>query len=156
MLHSFIGRKRELQLLNALTKKRAASLVVIRGRRRIGKSRLAQEFAKKTPHYIFSGLPPTDGISAADQREEFARQLHREMKIPHPRSEDWGDLFWLLAQQTQKGRIVVVLDEISWMGSKDPTFLGKFKIRGISISKIILSLFLFFADRSRAGSKKIF
>lgn len=114
-------------MLSELFKKRSASLVVIRGRRRIGKSRLAQEFAKKTPHYVFSGLPPTSGISATDQREEFARQIQREMKIPLPRADDWGDLFWHLAQQTQKEKIVLVLDEISWMGSKDPTFLGKLK-----------------------------
>ncbi|MBS0622225.1 MAG: ATP-binding protein [Verrucomicrobia bacterium] len=128
MTHSFIGRKRELQLLSGLFKKKSASLVVIRGRRRIGKSRLAQEFAKPTPHYILSGLPPSADLSAADQRAEFARQLHREVKIPLPRADDWGDLFWHLAQQIQKGKCVVVLDEISWMGSKDPTFLGKLKI----------------------------
>jgi AAA+ ATPase superfamily predicted ATPase len=127
MQHSFIGRKRELRMLEELFKKKSASLVIIRGRRRIGKSRLAQEFANTTPHYVFSGLPPTSHISAHDQREEFARQLQREMKIPLPRAEDWGDLFWHLAQQTQKGKVVLVLDEISWMGSKDHTFLGKLK-----------------------------
>lgn len=127
MQHSFVGRKRELQMLGDLFKKKSASLVVIRGRRRIGKSRLAQEFAHTTPHYVFSGIPPTVDISAADQKEEFARQLQRELKIPLPRADDWGDLFWNLAQNTQKGKVVVVLDEISWMGSKDPTFLGKLK-----------------------------
>jgi AAA+ ATPase superfamily predicted ATPase len=127
MEHRFIGRTRELQLLRELFKKKSASLVVIRGRRRIGKSRLAQEFSQKVPHYILSGLPPTSAISALDQREEFARQLQREMKIPLPRADDWGDLFWLAAKATQKGKVVLVLDEISWMGSKDPTFLGKLK-----------------------------
>lgn len=127
MQHSFIGRKRELRMLTELFKKKSSSLVVIRGRRRIGKSRLSQEFAHKIPHYVFSGLPPTSGITAADQREEFARQLQREMNIPLPRADDWGDLFWHLAEHTQKGKVVVVLDEISWMGSKDPTFLGKLK-----------------------------
>lgn len=56
MQHAFVGRKRELQMLGELFKKKSASLVVIRGRRRIGKSRLAQEFARKTPHYVFSDL----------------------------------------------------------------------------------------------------
>lgn len=127
MLHTFIGRKRELQMLQELFKKKSSSLVVIRGRRRIGKSRLAGEFAHKVPHYVFSGLPPTSSISAGDQREEFARQLQREMKIPLPRADDWGDLFWHLAQHARTGKIILVLDEISWMGSKDPTFLGKLK-----------------------------
>jgi uncharacterized protein len=128
MLHRFIGRKRELHLLNQLLLKKSASLIVIRGRRRIGKSRLVQEFASKITHYNFSGLPPTVDSSAHDQREEFARQLQRELKIPLPRADDWGDLFWHLAQHTQKGKIVIILDEISWMGFKDPNFLGKLKI----------------------------
>ncbi len=127
MLHPFIGRRRELKLLDELWKKKVASLVVLRGRRRIGKSRLAEEFAKGRAHYVLSGNPPTEAISAQNQREEFARQLHRQLQIPLPRADDWGDLFWLLAQHTQKGRTVIVLDEISWMGSKDPTFLGKLK-----------------------------
>ncbi len=127
MLYPFIGRKRELQLLNELFKKKSSSLVVLRGRRRIGKSRLAQEFAKNTTHFVFSGLPPTNDVSAKDQKEEFARQLQRELKIPLPQADDWGDLFWLLAEQSKKGKIVIILDEISWMGSKDPTFLGKLK-----------------------------
>ncbi|HEV3269679.1 MAG TPA: hypothetical protein VGZ69_03410 [Candidatus Rhabdochlamydia sp.] len=113
MLNLFIGRKRELKLLNDLFQKRSASLVVMKGRRRIGKSRLSQEFAKNVPHYIFSGIPPTANISATDQREEFARQLHRKMNIPLPRADDWSDLFWLLAERIQKGKTVLVFDEIS-------------------------------------------
>lgn len=128
MPHPFIGRKRELRLLNDLAMKKSASLVVIRGRRRIGKSRLTEEFAKKMTPYIFSGLPPTTDTNAQAQKDEFAKQLQRELKIPLPRADDWGDLFWLLAEKTKKGRIIIVLDEISWMGSKDPTFLGKLKI----------------------------
>jgi hypothetical protein len=42
-------------------------------------------------------------------------------------AKDWGDLFTLLAKQTSEGRVVILFDEISWMGSKDPTFLGKLK-----------------------------
>ncbi len=127
MKHMFVGRKREIEMLEDLLKKKSSSLVVIRGRRRIGKSRLTQEFAKKIRHLSFSGLPPTKGISAIDQKEEFARQMQRELQIPLPRADDWGDLFWSLAQHTKKGKVVLVLDEISWMGSKDPTFLSKLK-----------------------------
>jgi len=123
----FVGRRKELEGLKGLLHKSSASLAVIRGRRRIGKSRLAEEFAKTfTKSYILSGIPPVEGMNAAMQREEFLRQLH-EYKLPIYRSEDWGDLFFDLAQATAKGRILIVLDEITWMGSKDPTFLPKLK-----------------------------
>ena len=39
----FVGRQYELEKLNLLTRKKTASLVVLKGRRRIGKSRLLLE-----------------------------------------------------------------------------------------------------------------
>jgi hypothetical protein len=123
----FIGRTKELGLLKGLLRKKNSSLVVIRGRRRIGKSRLAEEFAKSFPKtIILTGIPPVDGVTAADQRQEFLRQL-QEYRLPIYRSEDWGDLFSDLAKECSRGRVLVVLDEITWMGSKDPTFLPKLK-----------------------------
>ena len=43
----FVGGETELAKLKELTRLRTASLVVIKGRRRVGKSRLASEFAKQ-------------------------------------------------------------------------------------------------------------
>ncbi|MBA3814642.1 MAG: ATPase, partial [Alphaproteobacteria bacterium] len=54
----FIGRKTELKDLHLLLSKKSASLVVVRGRRRIGKSRLIEEFAKDKRFIRFSGIPP--------------------------------------------------------------------------------------------------
>ncbi len=123
----FVGRKRELERLKVLFSKKFASLAVIKGRRRIGKSRLVEEFAKGKKFFVFSGIPPTDGISAQSQRDVFARQLGNQIGLPNIQSQDWSDLFTLLARYTNQERVVILFDEISWMGSKDPTFLGKLK-----------------------------
>lgn len=124
----FYGRERELRLLNELLDKKIASLVVLKGRRRIGKSRLAEEFSEGCKTIFLEGLPPKDDqVTAQDQRLHFAKELEREAGIRGLKTEDWDDLFWHLAQATKKGRVVIVLDEINWMGSKDPTFLGKLK-----------------------------
>lgn len=124
---TFIGRKWELETLQRLLKKKVASFVVIKGRRRIGKSRLAEEFGKNMRTIILTGLPPEEKITDQDQREYFAQQLSLKFHIPPPRANDWTELFWALAERLQEGRVLIVLDEISWMGSKDPTFLGKLK-----------------------------
>jgi uncharacterized protein len=124
----FLGRETELQRLKELLLKKSSSLIVLRGRRRIGKSRLADEFAKQfTKHYIFTGLPPSQYPTADDQRTEFRRQM-REYNIPHYGENDWGDLFSLVAKQCQLGPVFIVLDEITWMAHQDPNFLGKLKI----------------------------
>lgn len=124
---NFIGREKELESLKGLLRKKSSSLVVIRGRRRIGKSRLAEEYsASFSKAYILSGIPPEPGVTAEAQRLEFLRQL-QEYKLPIYRSDDWGNLFHDLAEECKKGSVLVVLDEISWMGSEDPTFLPKLK-----------------------------
>lgn len=127
MKDPFFGRKRELGILQRLLTKKTASLGVIRGRRRIGKSRLAEEFGKGLKTYTFVGLPPEANVTAQHQREEFSRQMEVQLKVPGLKSNDWGDLFWHLANSTQDGKVLIVLDEINWMGDKDPTFLGKLK-----------------------------
>jgi AAA+ ATPase superfamily predicted ATPase len=123
----FVGRECELNRLANLWKRKTASFVVVKGRRRIGKSRLIEEFAKNANFISLSGLAPSEAMTAQMQRDEFARQLARIFQIPIPYSKDWGDLFWHLAHHTHTKKVVILLDEISWMGMKDPTFLGNLK-----------------------------
>ncbi len=122
----FIGRENEMARLKGLLKKNSASLIVVRGRRRIGKSRLLAEFGKEMKSFFFSGIPPMRKTTAQAQREEFANQLERE-GVPGIKPDDWGNMFWHLSKHTKEGRILIVFDEISWMGGKDPNFLGKLK-----------------------------
>ncbi len=123
-----MGREAELARLRGFLEKRSASLIVVRGRRRIGKSRLLKEFGKQMKSFFFSGLPPKlkTKITDAAQKKEFVNQLQQQ-GIPGVSPDDWSNLFWHLAQHTKDGRVLIVLDEISWMGSKDPNFLGKLK-----------------------------
>lgn len=118
----FVGRKEELQDLRLLLKKKTSSLVVIQGRRRIGKSRLIQEFGKDFRFYEFAGIAPTPKTTAQYQRNEFSRQLSTSTGLPELQADDWSKLFLLLASSTKEGRAIILFNEISWMGSKDPDF----------------------------------
>jgi hypothetical protein len=127
---TFVGRDLELAKLNELTRLTAASLAVIKGRRRVGKSRLANEFAARLAGYrsvLLTGMAPDEKITAADEREDFALQLSRALAMPPPRADDWNTLLWALADRTATGKWVIILDEINWLGAKDATFLGKLK-----------------------------
>ena len=123
----FIGRELELAELERFAKKKTSSLIVVKGRRRIGKSRLIEEFAKSRTFYSFIGLFPNPQTTAQSQRDEFARQLTAQTGLPEVKADDWSKLFSLLATKVKKGRIVLFFDEISWMGAKDPNFLAKIK-----------------------------
>ena len=125
----FIGRKEELSDLESLWRKRTSSLVACRGRRRIGKSTLFREFARRTAdvYYEFEGLPPNPEkpVTKEDQLREFAARLARFTNTPVQNLLSWNDaFFWLDKAIDDTKKTVVMLDEISWMGSGDKNFSG--------------------------------
>lgn len=78
-------------------------------------------------HYFkFVGLAPIDGVTAQDQRDDFARRLHEQFGIPEIQTDDWAKLFSLLAPGIQKSRVILFFDELSWMAQDDPTFSFRF------------------------------
>lgn len=125
-MNKFIGRQEEVEVLQSFLKKDKSSLIVIRGRRRIGKSSLIEKFAQSHHFYSLSGIAPTKKTTSQSQRNEFASQLSKH-GFPKINAENWNDLFWALADKVKKGRVIILLDEISWMGSEDPNFLSQLK-----------------------------
>ena len=77
----FIGREAEMARLKGLLSTRSANLIVVRGRRRIGKSRLLAEFGKEMKSFFFSGNPPARKTTAQSQRDVFVNSL-RELGFP--------------------------------------------------------------------------
>jgi len=47
--------------------------------------------------------------------------------FPAMHFNNWNEAFHALAQLTSKGRVVILLDEISWMAGNDKDFAGKLK-----------------------------
>lgn len=128
MSDPFYGRERELGILKELFDSKVARMVVLRGRRRIGKSRLAEKYGTFfDKHFTFVGLPPEENVTAEIQRRHFANELEKQTHQFNLRFDDWDYLFDTLGKVTSKGKVLVVLDEINWMGSLDPAFLGKLK-----------------------------
>ena len=108
-----------------------SSLVTCRGRRRVGKSTLVEEFARRSgARFIkIEGLRPGKKTTAADELRAFARQLARQTEAAKEPQEDWYSAFGALADQIRdKERTVVLLDEVSWLAHGDETFADYLKI----------------------------
>lgn len=127
----FLGREKELQSLRDLLEKPTASLIACRGRRRIGKSTLFKEFARREGLNLITieGLGPRKGQTDADQVRNFGERLiaqtrGRSRRLPGT----WMEAFEELGRRIpKKGRTLVLLDEISWMGRHNPDFPGLLK-----------------------------
>lgn len=123
----FIGRNDLLEDLESLWRKRTSSIVACRGRRRIGKSTLIREFARRTAEdYIeIEGLAPQQErqMTNRDQLENFMRVLSVHAGRDLGLVSDWQTAFARLDSVIDDAkRTVILLDEISWMGSYDPNF----------------------------------
>lgn len=140
---AFVGRERELEHLASLYKRKISSLVVLKGRRRVGKSRLVSYFSSqctKGRFFSFSGLAPQSGGKAQVQRNHFSKQLSVILGQPEEKFLDWSDALDFLSKHLEPGDIVL-FDEISWMGSGDPSFVPKLKFWW---DKQVISFFLVF------------
>ena len=126
-MSKFIGRKRELYELAEEYAARRASLVVVGGRLRIGKTSLIEKFSQPYTFHKFMGLAPFPGMTAQTQRDEFSRKLMEEFDLFGIKNDDWATLFTILARQIARKSAVILLDEISWMAFDDNSFLSKLK-----------------------------
>ena len=126
----FYGRDAILEQLAALFEKKTASFVTCRGRRRIGKSTLIKEFARRS-HARFiklEGLRPEPGMTNADQLAFFATKLASQSGCTKKALDDWYSAFSRLSSViSDRQRTVVLLDEISWMAFDDRTFASVLK-----------------------------
>lgn len=123
----FTGRRYHLESLEALWRKGTASLAVVSGRRRIGKSALVETFAarSKCRFVEIEGLAPDGRAEKGRQLRHFASRLAKAAGGPVARAETWAEAFDALDAAVKAGggaRTVVFLDEISWMGEGDQDF----------------------------------
>lgn len=70
----FIGRETELKFLNDKYSENGGQLIVLYGRRRVGKTETLREFCKGKPHVFFSCTQTTDPV----QLRNFSARVLRE------------------------------------------------------------------------------
>ena len=76
----FFGREEELRSFEKLWALPGASLAVCRGRRRVGKSSLVEEFARRSKvRFIkLEGIAPAESVDNGTQLVAFVRQLREQ------------------------------------------------------------------------------
>lgn len=125
-MRQLIGRETEKKiLLNALQSNRP-ELIVVYGRRRIGKTYLIREVYKN--HICFE-LVGIQKVTLRTQLKKFHLTLGAKMsKIPLP--SDWIEGFHQLSQYLDrlksKGKKVIFFDEFPWFDTRKSSFLAAF------------------------------
>ena len=126
--HNIIGRKEEIRKLKKCYESRMAQLVIVYGRRRVGKTFLVSELFRNRFALRLTG--------AFDQPKEvqlqhFADDLRHVYKPDLPTPATWQEAFMQLRSfiesRSSDERQVIFIDEIPWMDSPKSDFLPSFE-----------------------------
>ncbi|WP_297092163.1 ATP-binding protein [Thermococcus sp.] len=117
----FVDRERELAFLERKWKKSGAQLIVIYGRRRVGKTMLLKEFLKDKRGVYF--------LATADSVDENVKELAGKLSELTGREyfrdvNDFGKLLRYLADETRGKRVLIVLDEFQYLMKLNPGILS--------------------------------
>ncbi|HEY5586490.1 MAG TPA: ATP-binding protein [Ruminiclostridium sp.] len=109
----FIGRKDELKFLKSRYEKSNGQLVVMYGRRRIGKTELLREFCKDIPHVFYACKECTD----IEQLNSFSVRMLKNAQMSKyiKNFNDWEQAFKFLTELPQQGKKLLVIDEFPYM-----------------------------------------
>ena len=119
----FIGRKRELARLEDAFNALQSQVVVIYGRRRIGKSRLVHKFGESKPAFFY--FEAIEGERTRGQISHFVDCLKRQVSdstLEHVNFTRWEHVFSYITERiieraVKTERIVLFLDELQWMSA---------------------------------------
>ncbi|KGM14424.1 ATP-binding protein [Cellulomonas bogoriensis] len=131
----FVGRSAQLhrleQMLTSLTdgrRDRPGRALLMRGRRRVGKSRLVEEFLERSgvPHVFFTAsMQPPEGELGLFAAEVASSNLPGARTFSGVTVSSWDAALRLLATALPPDRpSVVVIDELPYLTGKDPRFEG--------------------------------
>ncbi len=123
----FIGRHSELQQIEkALQDTSKAQMMILYGRRRIGKSRLIKEAIKNEKNILyFEGL---EGESTSVQLDQFLNDLSKQTKKIKLAAKNWREAFQGLEDIVIDGRWIIFIDELPWLAAEKSSLISELKL----------------------------
>jgi AAA+ ATPase superfamily predicted ATPase len=154
----FVNRESEIQFLLDLVTSNKAELVIVYGRRRIGKTELLRKaFAKGRAIYFVADLGADH-----DQRRRFSEAVNLSYPNPLLQAETppgWDSLLRYIITLAEKDRMVLVLDEFPYLCSSDPALPSVLQRIWDEVGKdsklylILCGSFISFMEREVLGHK---
>lgn len=119
----FISREEEMSVLEEQYSAQEHSFVIVKGRRRVGKSRLIREFIKgKYALYFQVDKEESNAILVS-----FGRALSKEFGIDVRNLESWTSAMELYLRLSEKRRRIIVLDEFQYIIKADKNAANEFQ-----------------------------
>ena len=125
----FVAREHELQLLTDQWKQERARMMILYGRRRVGKTRLITHWIETNkPRALYWVAEPT---SSLDQLRSFSQAIYNfenPGSAPEPFTyASWTQALEQVTRLAREERLCLVLDEFTYLLAVEPGIAGTFQ-----------------------------
>jgi len=116
----FIGREYEIDELNRLYNKNGFEMVIIYGRRRVGKTSIINEFCKGKENIFYVAIEQNDK-GALESFSEKILDILPEAKSYMDYFVSWEKAFEYIADQAKEKRLILAIDEYPYIANGNPS-----------------------------------
>ncbi len=124
---NFIGRKAELSRLSTIANANEAAVIVVYGRRRIGKTELIEQAFRERNLLKFEGIK---GQNEQKQMQNVLQQLAEYAEEPwlaKINATTWLEIFKLITKFVSQGTWTLYFEEIQWLADYKDNFISELK-----------------------------
>lgn len=125
-MKQFIDREQEMETLQSEYERDGSALVVLYGRRRVGKTTLISEFIKDKNALFFLASEESEAQNRAAFKEKVADFLDSDL-LRSADIKNWDVLFKQIMNTPFDSKPVIVLDEFQYLGKTNPAFPSIFQ-----------------------------
>jgi len=123
---AFINRIEDLDFLKGEYEKSDASLVILYGRRRVGKTALITEFGKNKNMLYFLATEESESANR-NQFKHIVAEYTGSQLLKSAALDNWEIIFDTLSQYEPAKRKLIVFDEFQYIGKSNPSFPSVFQ-----------------------------
>ena len=125
-MRRFVDREQEMATLQSEYEGDGSALVVLYGRRRVGKTTLISEFIKNKKALFFLASEESESQNRLAFQEKAADFLNSNL-LKNVEVKSWDVLFRAIMDSHFDSKPVIVLDEFQYLGKSNPAFPSVFQ-----------------------------
>lgn len=120
-MEQFIDREYEMETLESEYRRKGSALVIIYGRRRVGKTTLISEFIKDKNALFFLASEESEAQNRALFKEKAADFIESDL-LKNADVKSWDVIFKAIMDSPFDRKPVIVMDEFQYIGKSNPCF----------------------------------
>lgn len=125
-MEKFIVREQEMETLQSEYERDGASLVILYGRRRVGKTTLISEFIEGKEALFFLASEESEAQNRTAFKNKAAEFIGNDL-LQNASISNWDTIFKAIVETTFDTKPIIVIDEFQYIGRSNPAFPSIFQ-----------------------------